>query len=168
MWTLIGWQNNPSTQIIDAVDKSKLLIVDGLSDRYNGLDREATWHDAPYAFGTIPNFGGHTTVGANTAVWAERFDQWRTKPGSSLSGIAYMPEGHRRQPGRLRTVHRTGLAYRPAGPPSVVRRVRGTPLRRCRTRTPPGRGSCCAPARTARRPGPGASPRTACSPPAPG
>ncbi|WND39576.1 alpha-N-acetylglucosaminidase [Streptomyces sp. BB1-1-1] len=93
VWTLIGWQNNPSTQIIDAVDKSKLLIVDGLSDRYNGLDREATWHGAPYAFGTIPNFGGHTTVGANTAVWAERFDQWRTKPGSALSGIAYMPEG---------------------------------------------------------------------------
>ncbi|MGW1842268.1 alpha-N-acetylglucosaminidase [Streptomyces sp. NPDC001966] len=92
-WTLLGWQNNPSTHIIDAVDKSKLFIVDGLSDRYNGLDREASWHGAPYAFGTIPNFGGHTTIGANTAVWAERFDQWRTKPGSALKGIAYLPEG---------------------------------------------------------------------------
>lgn len=93
VWTLIGWQNNPSTQIIDAVDKSRLLIVDGLSDRYDGLDRETTWHGAPYAFGTIPNFGGHTTVGANTAVWAERFDRWRGEPGSTLAGIAYLPEG---------------------------------------------------------------------------
>ncbi|MEU4144926.1 alpha-N-acetylglucosaminidase [Streptomyces parvulus] len=93
VWTLIGWQNNPPAAIIDAVDKSRLLIVDGLSDRYDGLDRETTWHGAPYAFGTIPNFGGHTTVGANTAVWAERFDQWRTKPGSTLAGIAYLPEG---------------------------------------------------------------------------
>ncbi|MFG3251676.1 alpha-N-acetylglucosaminidase [Streptomyces sp. NPDC048187] len=93
VWTLIGWQNNPSTQIIDAVDRRRLLIVDGLSDRYDGLDRETTWHGAPYAFGTIPNFGGHTTVGANTAVWAERFEQWRSKPGSALSGIAYLPEG---------------------------------------------------------------------------
>ncbi|WP_308293505.1 alpha-N-acetylglucosaminidase [Streptomyces sp. RM72] len=93
VWTLLGWQNNPSTQIIDAVDKSKLLIVDGLSDRYDGLDRETAWHGAPYAFGTIPNFGGHTTVGANTAVWAERFDQWRTKADSALAGIAYLPEG---------------------------------------------------------------------------
>ena len=93
LWTLIGWQNNPSTQIIDAVDRSRLLIVDGLSDRYDGLDRETTWHGAPYAFGTIPNFGGHTTAGANTAVWAERFDRWRTKPGSALAGIAYLPEG---------------------------------------------------------------------------
>ncbi|CQR60670.1 alpha-N-acetylglucosaminidase [Streptomyces leeuwenhoekii] len=93
VWTLIGWQKNPSTQIIDAVDKSRLLIVDGLSDRYDGLDREAAWHGAPYAFGTIPNFGGHTTIGANTAVWTERFEQWRTKPGSALAGIAYLPEG---------------------------------------------------------------------------
>ncbi|WP_338106748.1 alpha-N-acetylglucosaminidase [Streptomyces coelicoflavus] len=93
VWTLIGWQNNPSTQITDAVDKSRLLIVDGLSDRYDGLDRETAWHGAPYAFGTIPNFGGHTTVGANTAVWAERFDRWLTEPGSALAGIAYLPEG---------------------------------------------------------------------------
>ncbi|MGW5005216.1 alpha-N-acetylglucosaminidase [Streptomyces parvulus] len=93
VWTLIGWQNNPPAAIIDAVDRSRLLIVDGLSDRYDGLDRETTWHGTPYAFGTIPNFGGHTTVGANTAVWAERFDRWRTKPGSALAGIAYLPEG---------------------------------------------------------------------------
>ncbi|MFI5771175.1 alpha-N-acetylglucosaminidase [Streptomyces sp. NPDC051658] len=92
-WVLLGWQSNPSTQLIDAVDKSRLFIVDGLADRYNGLDREAAWHGAPYAFGTIPNFGGHTTIGANTAVWTARFDEWRTKPDSALRGIAYLPEG---------------------------------------------------------------------------
>lgn len=92
-WVLLGWQSNPSTQIIDAVDTSKLLILDGLSDRYDELDREAAWHGAPYAFGTIPNFGGHTSIGANTAVWATRFEQWRSKPNSALKGIAYLPEG---------------------------------------------------------------------------
>ncbi|MFC9243766.1 alpha-N-acetylglucosaminidase TIM-barrel domain-containing protein [Streptomyces sp. NPDC057136] len=92
-WVLLGWQSNPSTQIIDAVDKSKLFIVDGLADRYDGLDRETAWHGAAYAFGTIPNFGGHTTMGANTAVWATRFEEWRTKPDSALRGIAYLPEG---------------------------------------------------------------------------
>ncbi|MFF3127147.1 alpha-N-acetylglucosaminidase [Streptomyces sp. NPDC057908] len=92
-WVLLGWQNNPSTQLIDAVDKSRLFIVDGLADRYNGLDREAAWHGAPYAFGTIPNFGGHTTIGANTAVWTARFNEWRKKPNSALQGIAYLPEG---------------------------------------------------------------------------
>ncbi|QWF76690.1 alpha-N-acetylglucosaminidase [Amycolatopsis sp. CA-230715] len=93
-WVLLGWQSNPKPEIIDAVpDRKRLFIVDGLSDRYNDLDREKTWKGTPYAFGTIPNFGGHTTIGANTGVWSSRFDQWRSKPDSALAGIAYLPEG---------------------------------------------------------------------------
>ncbi|WP_412540094.1 alpha-N-acetylglucosaminidase TIM-barrel domain-containing protein [Longispora sp. K20-0274] len=92
-WVLLGWQSNPRAEIIDAVDHSRLFIVDGLSDRYTGLNRESTWKGVPYAMGTIYNFGGHTTLGANTGVWATQFDQWRTKSGSALKGIAYLPEG---------------------------------------------------------------------------
>lgn len=92
-WVLLGWQNNPHWELVNAVDKAKLFIVDGLSDRYNSLDRESSWAGTPYAFGTIYNFGGHTTIGANTEVWLSRFPQWRTKPGSALKGIAYLPEG---------------------------------------------------------------------------
>ncbi|QKW07542.1 alpha-N-acetylglucosaminidase C-terminal domain-containing protein [Streptomyces sp. NA04227] len=97
-WTLLGWQNNPPAAIVDAVDKTKLFIVDGLSDRYADLDREKSWHGTPYAFGTIPNFGGHTTMGANTGVWVRRFEEWRKKPGSALQGIAYLPEGTGQSP----------------------------------------------------------------------
>src|SRR6185312_16175975 len=48
------------------------------------------WHGAPYAFGSIPNFGGHSTLGANAGVWLKRFVAWRDKPGSTLRGIAWM------------------------------------------------------------------------------
>lgn len=92
-WVILGWQHNPPIAVIDAVDHRRLLIVDGLSDRYEGLDRERDWHGAPYAFGAISNFGGHTTLGANTGVWLSRFPAWRDKQGSALRGIAYMPEG---------------------------------------------------------------------------
>jgi alpha-N-acetylglucosaminidase len=91
-WVMLGWQKNPPAAVIDAVDQRRLLIVDGLSDRYNGMDREKDWHGAPYAFGTITNFGGHTTMGANTGVWLARFPSWHDKPGSALRGIAWMPE----------------------------------------------------------------------------
>jgi alpha-N-acetylglucosaminidase len=94
LWVLLGWQNNPTTALIDGVpDRSRLFIVDGLADRFDNLDREAAWKGAPYAFGTIYDFGGHTTLGANTGVWLSRLPQWRTKPGSALRGIAVMPEG---------------------------------------------------------------------------
>lgn len=91
-WVLLGWQHNPLPAVIDAVEHTHVLVVDGLSDRNDGLDREKDWDGAPYAFGTIPNFGGHNTLGANTGVWRTRFPDWREKRGSRLTGIAWMPE----------------------------------------------------------------------------
>ncbi|MGW3322810.1 alpha-N-acetylglucosaminidase [Streptomyces virginiae] len=92
LWAVLGWQDDPTAELLAGVDTSKLLILDGLSDRYNRLDREARWGGAPYAMGTIYNFGGHTTVGANSSVWIERFGPWRDKANSALAGIAYLPE----------------------------------------------------------------------------
>ncbi|MFI6688212.1 alpha-N-acetylglucosaminidase [Streptomyces sp. NPDC050485] len=94
IWNILGWQSNPHREIIEAVDKTKLFIVDGLSDRFPSVtDREESWQGAPYAFGSIWNFGGHTAMGANTPDWACLYESWRTKPGSALDGIALMPEG---------------------------------------------------------------------------
>ncbi|WP_030778167.1 alpha-N-acetylglucosaminidase [Streptomyces sp. NRRL S-920] len=92
-WVMLGWQHNPPRTITDAVDKKHMLVVDGISDRFPHItDREADWGSTPYAFGSIWNFGGHTALGANTPDWAELFEKWRTKEGSTLSGIALMPE----------------------------------------------------------------------------
>ena len=92
-WVILGWQHNPPRAIVDAVDKERMLVVDGLSDRFPTVtDRETDWNDTPYAFGSIWNFGGHTTLGANTPDWAELYEKWRTKDGSRLRGIALMPE----------------------------------------------------------------------------
>ncbi|MCB8904964.1 MULTISPECIES: alpha-N-acetylglucosaminidase [unclassified Streptomyces] len=91
-WVMLGWQNNPTDALLSGVDRRRVLIVDGLSDRYDGLDREVRWGGTPYAFGTIPNFGGHTSIGANTGAWVDRFHAWLGKQDSALRGIAYLPE----------------------------------------------------------------------------
>ncbi|MEU3755026.1 alpha-N-acetylglucosaminidase [Streptomyces olivoreticuli] len=101
-WAILGWQTNPRREILDAVDRSRMLILDGLSDRYaNVTDREADWAGTPYAFGSIWNFGGHTAMGANTRDWAALYDRWRTKRGSALRGIALMPEAADNNPAAL-------------------------------------------------------------------
>lgn len=97
-WVILGWQANPRPALLEAVDTDRLLIVDGLSDLDTVTDRERDWGGAPYAFGTIPNFGGRTTIGANTDRWTEKFTVWRDKPGSALAGTAYMPEATERDP----------------------------------------------------------------------
>jgi hypothetical protein len=40
-WVILGWEANPLPALIGAVDKEKMLIVDGVSDRYTSVtDRE--------------------------------------------------------------------------------------------------------------------------------
>ncbi|WP_406305454.1 alpha-N-acetylglucosaminidase [Streptomyces sp. NBC_00885] len=100
-WVILGWQANPRPALLDAIDTDRVLIVDGLSDLDTVTDREKEWGGAPYAFGTIPNFGGRTTIGANTDRWTAKFTAWRDKPGSALAGTAYMPEAAERDPAAL-------------------------------------------------------------------
>ncbi|MEO3973081.1 alpha-N-acetylglucosaminidase TIM-barrel domain-containing protein [Streptomyces sp. CAU 1734] len=97
-WVILGWQSNPRPALLNAIDTSRVLIVDGLSDLDTTVDRDTEWGGAPYAFGTIPNFGGRTTIGANTDRWTAKFTAWRDKPGSALVGTAYMPEATERDP----------------------------------------------------------------------
>ncbi|MEU7277571.1 alpha-N-acetylglucosaminidase [Streptomyces sp. NPDC045431] len=101
LWMILGWQANPRRELLDALDRTKVLVLDGLSDLEAVTDREHDWGGAPYAFGTIPNFGGRTTLGAKAHVWADRFTAWRDKPGSALAGTAYMPEAAERDPAAL-------------------------------------------------------------------
>jgi Alpha-N-acetylglucosaminidase (NAGLU) tim-barrel domain/Alpha-N-acetylglucosaminidase (NAGLU) C-terminal domain/Alpha-N-acetylglucosaminidase (NAGLU) N-terminal domain len=99
VWVILGWEDNPRGDLLDAVDTSRMLVVDGISDRYSAEpDRESDWGGTPYAFGTIPNYGGRTTIGAKTHVWVDRFFRWRDKAGSALTGTAYLPEATLRDP----------------------------------------------------------------------
>jgi hypothetical protein len=92
-WAILGWQENPRRELLDGIrDKSRVLILDGQSDRFDYKDREQEWGATPYAFGTIWNFGGHTTLGANASVWNERYFKQLGNQGSKLNGIAVMPE----------------------------------------------------------------------------
>ncbi|MFE2185063.1 alpha-N-acetylglucosaminidase TIM-barrel domain-containing protein [Streptomyces sp. NPDC059455] len=112
VWAILGWQTNPSREILGAVDKSTMLVVDGLSDRYTTVtDRESDWDGTPYAFGSIWNFGGHTPIGANAPDWVDQYPKWRDKSGSALAGIAMMPEGADNNPAAMALF--TDLAWTP-------------------------------------------------------
>ncbi|MFI6875120.1 alpha-N-acetylglucosaminidase TIM-barrel domain-containing protein [Streptomyces sp. NPDC050400] len=92
IWVILGWQNNPRRETVEAIDRSRMLVVDGLSDRALGPDRDADWLGTPYAFGSIWNFGGNSTMGASVRAWNDRFWDWLARPDSALDGIAIMPE----------------------------------------------------------------------------
>ncbi len=102
VWAVLGWQSNPARELLDAVDRDRMLVLDGLSDRRPAVvDRETDWAGTPYAFGSIWNFGGHTALGANTPDWARLYHAWLAKEGSALRGIALMPEASHNNPAAL-------------------------------------------------------------------
>ncbi|MEV5954760.1 alpha-N-acetylglucosaminidase TIM-barrel domain-containing protein [Streptomyces sp. NPDC051987] len=114
IWAILGWQTNPSAELLKGVDRSGMFIVDGLSDRYTTVtDRESDWGGTPYAFGSIWNFGGHTPIGANAPDWVDLYPEWRDKEGSALAGIAAMPEGADNNAPALALL--TDLAWTPGG-----------------------------------------------------
>lgn len=116
IWVLLGWQNNPPQAVAAAANPATTFIVDGLSDRYNNQDRDTDWHGIPYAFGTIWNFGGHTTMGSQLSVQNTRYFEWLNKSGSAMKGLAVIPEGGDNNPAAFDFF--AGLAWRhaPADP----------------------------------------------------
>lgn len=92
IWTILGWQKNPLPATLQAIDRSKMFIVDGITEKPNITDRDADFFGTEYAFGTIWNFGGHQNFGAPLTVWNEKFHAWQRKPGTAMNGIALMPE----------------------------------------------------------------------------
>ncbi|HEX4225160.1 MAG TPA: alpha-N-acetylglucosaminidase TIM-barrel domain-containing protein, partial [Pseudonocardiaceae bacterium] len=113
IWTMLGWLANPQPAVLAAVDTSKILILDGTSDTSDNINREADWGGAPYVYGTIWNFGGHSSIGANTTTWTSQFPLWANKPDSALTGIAMMPEANDTNPMAMALF--TQLAWRPGG-----------------------------------------------------
>ena len=89
---ILGWESNPLPATLQAVDRSRMFVVDGLSEQPNITDRDKDFLGTQYAFGTIWNFGGHQNFGAGLTVWNEKFNAWRAKPGNAMNGIALMPE----------------------------------------------------------------------------
>jgi len=92
IWTILGWQSNPLPATLQAIDRSKMFIVDGISEKPAITDRDKDFFGTEYAFGTIWNFGGHQNFGAGLTVWNEKFHAWQQKPGTKMNGIALMPE----------------------------------------------------------------------------
>ncbi|MGD0832080.1 MAG: alpha-N-acetylglucosaminidase [Terracidiphilus sp.] len=93
MWMLLGWQRNPSPELIFGADRSHLLIIDLDQGRSPREKRESDFGGARYLFGGLWAFGGRTTLGANLYDYAVRLPAMGIREGSRMAGTAVFPEG---------------------------------------------------------------------------
>lgn len=92
LWMLLGWQTNPPAELLDHVDRRRLLIVDIEQGRTPDNDRRKRFQGAAYLFGGLWDFGGRTTMGANLYDYAVRLPML-AGTASKPAGIAVFPEG---------------------------------------------------------------------------
>jgi alpha-N-acetylglucosaminidase len=91
-WMLLGWQANPPAELLQHVDRQKLLIVDIEQGRVPDNNRISRFQGTAYLFGGLWDFGGRTTMGANLYDYAVRLPTLATT-ASKPAGTAVFPEG---------------------------------------------------------------------------
>jgi alpha-N-acetylglucosaminidase len=91
-WMMLAWQGNPRQDLLAGVDRQHLLIIDIDHDRVPRDDRQKDFQNAPFLFGGIWEFGGRTTLGANTYNITERL-QRLGRSNSNMVGTAIFTEG---------------------------------------------------------------------------
>ena len=91
-WMMLAWQGNPRQDLLAGVNRKDLLIVDIDHDRAPRDNRQKDFQDAPFLFGGIWEFGGRTTLGANTRNITQRL-QRLGRNNDNMAGTALFTEG---------------------------------------------------------------------------
>jgi alpha-N-acetylglucosaminidase len=91
-WMMLAWQGNPRQDLLAGVERQHLLIIDIDHDRVPRDNREKNFQDAPFLFGGIWEFGGRTTLGANTGNITDRL-QRIARDNRNMGGTAVFTEG---------------------------------------------------------------------------
>ena len=93
LWMLLGWQQNPTQELLSSLDTSHVLIAEIEQGRVPREDRDREFRGASWLYGGLWEFGGRTTMGAPLYDYAVRLPQMAKRPGSRIVGTALFTEG---------------------------------------------------------------------------
>jgi alpha-N-acetylglucosaminidase len=93
LWFMMAWQANPRKELVDAVDRSHILIADIEQGRVPRETREQDFKGARWLFGGLWEFGGRTTMGSPLYDYAQRMPRVAARADSHLAGTALFTEG---------------------------------------------------------------------------
>jgi alpha-N-acetylglucosaminidase len=91
-WMMLAWQGNPRPDLLAAVDRGRLLIIDIDHDREPRDDRARDFQGAPFLFGGLWEFGGRTSLGANVSNLTSRL-QRLGRSNANMAGTGLFTEG---------------------------------------------------------------------------
>jgi alpha-N-acetylglucosaminidase len=93
LWMLLGWQQNPTQELLSSLDTSHVLIAEIEQGRVPREDRDKEFRGASWLYGGLWEFGGRTTMGAPLYDYAVRLPNMAKRSGSRIVGTAIFTEG---------------------------------------------------------------------------
>jgi alpha-N-acetylglucosaminidase len=93
LWMLLGWQQNPTQELLSSLDTTHVLIAEIEQGRVPRENRDIEFRGASWLYGGLWEFGGRTTMGAPLYDYAVRLPQMAKRPSSRIAGTALFTEG---------------------------------------------------------------------------
>jgi alpha-N-acetylglucosaminidase len=98
-WVLQSWQANPRREMIDALDKNKLLVLDLFCEDHENWRLRDSFYGTPWLWCTIHNFGGNVDMGGRLAWMGQGPVAAMADPQKArMSGIGALMEGSQVNP----------------------------------------------------------------------
>ncbi|MCI0499463.1 MAG: alpha-N-acetylglucosaminidase [Planctomycetales bacterium] len=99
VWVLQGWSGNPKDELIAAIAKDDVLILDLDCDNWPQWRERNAWNGYPWAWCIVHNFGGNVGMfGRLNAAATEPMKVLNRPEGGNLVGIGMLPEGIENNP----------------------------------------------------------------------
>ncbi len=94
VWVAEAWSGTPKQEMLDAVDKDRVLVLDLNCSNYEQWRSRNAFNDTPWVWCAIQNFGGNTGMIAKLGALADRPAAAFADPDKGrMSGIGAVPEG---------------------------------------------------------------------------
>jgi alpha-N-acetylglucosaminidase len=98
-WVLMGWQVNPSSQILSKLDKSKVLVQELFGENTANWESRKGYEGTPFIWCTVTNFGEKNGLYGKLQRFSnEVYRADHSEFTSLMKGVGVMPEGIHNNP----------------------------------------------------------------------
>lgn len=94
IWVLQGWQSNPRKEMLEGVDKSKILIQELFGENTNNWETRKGYEGTPFIWCTVTNFGERPGLFGKLKRFSDEVYRIQNSPYKEFGqGVGIMPEG---------------------------------------------------------------------------
>lgn len=99
IWVMQGWQDNPKTEILTALDKKHVLVQELFGEATNNWELRKGYEGTPFIWCIVSNFGERPGLFGKLQRYADETYRARTGEFSQyMQGVGIMPEGINNNP----------------------------------------------------------------------